>query len=187
LLADNRADDGTQKLQAELLGVEVELLTEQLGDFDCDHDTCEEKHDRVRKSRDNDADLAEEAERSDELVGCDLTGVDAAEQEQTVGLCGFVATAHVPALVAQAEVQDKLHRVGNGERPVDPAVCDAEGEKAEEERSYWHADGDHQCPDAHVAGSICFEEHLFHDAAADCGGRADEEGCDGAADGHAGV
>lgn len=84
LLTDDRTNDETQELKTKLLRVEVELLTEQLGDLNGGEDRGEQEHHRVRARWDHDARVLGQSKRRNELHRGDGCGIDAAELE--VGL-----------------------------------------------------------------------------------------------------
>ena len=68
LLAERRAHYGAEELEAELLGVEVEFLHEELGDFDGGEDRGEEEDHGVCAGGDDDAGVGKEAEGRYEFV-----------------------------------------------------------------------------------------------------------------------
>lgn len=63
--------------------------------------------------------------------------------------------------------------------PVDPSIPNTHGHKAKDKRSNWHAQREHDCPDAHEPGSFLAEETLRHHGAAKHRGWTNKEGCDG--------
>lgn len=81
LLADDGADDEREELVSELLGVEGELLAEQLREFDGHEDGAEEEGHGVGESGDGDAGFGDEGEGVDEIVGAEGRWVDAMECE----------------------------------------------------------------------------------------------------------
>lgn len=187
LLADDGAQDEGQELQADLLGVELVLFGEDLRDLDGRHDVGPQEDHRVRDGREQDHGLGKVHKRVVKVAQPQGVGVDAPEAEVALlemgraGLNGKVAA--VQGLGAQEQVQHELHKVGDGEDEVDPAVVDAQRDEAEQERRDRHADGDHDGPRAHKGGALRLEEHLGDDGAADGRGGADEEGRDGPAEG----
>ena len=72
----------------------------------------------------------------------------------------------------------------NGQNPEDPSIVQVVCHKAENERRYRNTKGDHQCPNAHVSGSIFPEKCLYDDGATNSSSRADEEGDNRPANGH---
>lgn len=68
LLTDHRADDHTQELEAELLGVQIELLLQQLGHLHCCEDASEQEDHCVRAGGNQNRRVAGHGQWTDELI-----------------------------------------------------------------------------------------------------------------------
>ena len=122
LLADERADDDADVLQADLLRVEPEFLDEQLACFHGHHDVCPEKDHAVGAGGDDDARARGEGQRLDEVIEPEGGGVDAAEGQEGEGEGfggrlgdrggGRGGAPKVEGFAAEEEVEEELHAVG---------------------------------------------------------------------------
>lgn len=79
MLAQERADDEAEELQAELFGVEGEFVLQELGHFDGVEDRGEEENHAVGDCGEEDGDVGEEGERVQELGRCEGGWIDSGE------------------------------------------------------------------------------------------------------------
>lgn len=115
LLTNHRTDYHAEELHADLLGVETELLREDLGDLDGEGDTTPEEDHGVSTGWDEHAGLGNVGQGLNEVPQTKRRWVDAAELEDAIldagDLAGGVLVAQVEGFRAEEEVQNELDAV----------------------------------------------------------------------------
>lgn len=76
LLADERSDDHTQELQAQLLGVQLELALQQLWHLDGRQNTTEQEHHCIRTCGNHNGWVADHGQGPDELIPCQRSRIN---------------------------------------------------------------------------------------------------------------
>jgi hypothetical protein len=108
LLTDDRADNDTEELETDLLGIEVKFLDEELGYFDSDKDGGEEENHRVCACGDHDTRVSGHTKRGDELVCREWRGIDAGELEVFFFDCCGVLVRHTVAKEAGFGAEERV-------------------------------------------------------------------------------
>lgn len=114
LFTNHTPDNDTEKLEAELLGIEFEFLTEELREFDGDEHAAEEKGHRVRDGGDEDAGFGGEFEGVVEIADGEGARVNALKGHVFLfegGLDVLDAAADVAGFEAEEDVEAELDAV----------------------------------------------------------------------------
>lgn len=111
LFANNRANNGAEKLQAQLLSVEMELLPEQLGNFDRDHNAAEEENHGICDGRNDNTSAFHEEKRLNKFRQLQRSWVNALKVEVLllkIGATVLNAFAKVASFRSEERIQNKL-------------------------------------------------------------------------------
>ena len=179
LFAQHAADDDGNKLQADLLRIEVEFLAEGDGHLDDEGDVAVAENDGVGTRGDHHPGEPAEEQGLDELAHLQGARISASwdePAEEALSRCGRrVIIDNIYGLLSQKDVRNELDEVNDDEDPEDPLVADVVRDKTHDK---WPAGGSkcqHQCPPADLLRAFLGLTELRDYSTADANRWRDED------------